>query len=316
MPSVGAHEDDGDAPCSSSAPAVSTETGSTAPEPCTRAQSVGPFSGFRIVSVGEKLGAGAYGEVFAVEILMDDGSTSDAVMKVLYDPSQVADHEREVAALEAVRDCPYVVQMYGSGRRDGHLCTVMERAKGVPLKELLDEAGNARGRRSRTVLPYPQIARLARQLLTAVEAMAARGLLHGDLKPANIMYDQGTGDITIVDLGCGSFQGPDGLSHHAGTPGFMSLEMEAALYDRPCEYRPCLQSDVAAVGCILCAATAFADRTGMVVSVRDYQDPLPSYAPPHLQQLIYGCLEADPARRLTPTAALAEPFLARFPGSS
>ncbi|KAG2485228.1 hypothetical protein HYH03_016014 [Edaphochlamys debaryana] len=200
---------------------------------------------------------------------MDDGSPRDAVMKVLHRLNTVADHEREVAALEAVRGCPYVVQMYGSGWRDGRCCIVMERARGVPLEELLLEAGKARGRRSRTVLPYPQIARLARQLLTAVEAMAARGLLHGDLKPANIMYDQGTGDITIVDLGCVCWQGPEGLSHYAGTPGFMSLEMEAVLYDRPCEYRPCLQSDVAAVGCILCAATAFADNTGMGVGVRD-----------------------------------------------
>ena len=82
------------------------------------------------------------------------------------------------------------------------LCIVSEMAQGEPLTVLLKD-----GKRP----DLRQTWEIARQLLEALEAVHARGALHGDLKPANVIVDK-QGRVKVTDVGV------HGLAPHQTTP--------------------------------------------------------------------------------------------------
>jgi serine/threonine protein kinase len=117
---------------------------------------------------------------------------------------------------------------------------VMEYLDGQPLSKLL-EAGP---------LPLAQTAAIARQVALGMAAAHERGIVHGDLKPANVMVTT-AGIAKILDFGLASRQrqaadgsDSDGARGLLGTPGYMSPEQSRGQPISPA-------SDVFSLGLIL-----------------------------------------------------------------
>ncbi len=62
----------------------------------------------------------------------------------------------------------------------------------------------------------------------ALSAVHAAGLLHRDIKAANVMREEG-GRILLMDFGLS--HGPDAAGHIAGTPQYMAPELKRPLYE-------------------------------------------------------------------------------------
>jgi serine/threonine protein kinase len=157
--------------------------------------------------VGEKLGSGAFGQVFAAE---DLGGERRVAIKVLRegagmrDPDAVARLRQEAEILEAIEH-PNIVEIYEVGQSEHGRFMVMELLDGRSIDQLLVAEGPAEPER---------VARVARQMLSALAASHAKGVLHRDLKPENIILvgsQDGSEDSTdeqakLLDFGIAKAQ--------------------------------------------------------------------------------------------------------------
>lgn len=107
---------------------------------------------------------------------------------------------REVRCLEACRGHPCLVELRAAHRdpAGGGAFLVMEYA-GRSLAEAMRQDHRI-AEPERRPFPEPEARRVMRRLLEGVAAMHARGLLHRDLKPDNVLLD-GRGGVKICDFG-------------------------------------------------------------------------------------------------------------------
>jgi serine/threonine protein kinase len=139
-------------------------------------------------------GRGAMGVVYRARNLKLD---RDVALKVIA-PDLSEDREfrirfrREYEAEVSIRH-PNVVRVYGAGAKDGRLYVTMQYIEGSDLASLLK-----RGRLEAAVA-----ARLIAQVADALDAAHARGIVHRDVKPANVLIE-GEGDAMhciLTDFG-------------------------------------------------------------------------------------------------------------------
>ncbi|KAF0887923.1 hypothetical protein E2562_005638 [Oryza meyeriana var. granulata] len=131
-----------------------------------------------------------------------------------------SDFGREVAAMEACRGHPYIVQPRAHGRRDDGEAVLIMEFVGPTLRHVLRRERRGRSRRSELEV------RLAmRQLLSGVKRMHDAGLMHRDLKPDNVLVD-GRGNLKICDLGLSqSTAEPPPYSNPIGTRWYCAPEI-------------------------------------------------------------------------------------------
>jgi serine/threonine protein kinase len=141
----------------------------------------------------------------------------------------------EARALARVHH-PNVVAVYGIAEHDDRMGMWMEYLRGVTLAGEIELRG---------ALPPREVARIGLELCRALDAVHREGLVHGDVKPANIVLESG-GRIVLADFGLGrrpALTGSDQLQP-TGTPLFMS---SALLSGKPATPR----SDFYALGVTL-----------------------------------------------------------------
>jgi eukaryotic-like serine/threonine-protein kinase len=114
-------------------------------------------------------------------------------------------HEAEVAGKLSH---PNIVHCFGLFEHDGELCIAMELVQGESLAELLDRAGKQLPR-----LPYTQAWHYLAQLLGALESLHSLGVVHRDVKSANLLVR--TDDIAkLTDFGIARL--PEELAKQSG----------------------------------------------------------------------------------------------------
>jgi len=128
--------------------------------------------------------------------------------------------EREVRAVARLNH-PNIVQVYDFGSENELAYIVMEYIQGKELKDYLE--ANER-------LDLKQIFALMGELLDALHFAHEAGIIHRDVKPANIMVAAG-GHAKLTDFGVARFTEPEGAELEAtrvgtivGTPAYMSPE--------------------------------------------------------------------------------------------
>src|SRR5512132_194880 len=134
------------------------------------------IAGYRIESL---IARGGMGEVYLAE---QDSPRRKVALKLLSPELSQDSGFRERFAMEseaaASIDHPNVIPIYQSGQTEGTLFIAMRYVEGTDLRTLLGEQG--------TVTP-DRAARICAQIADALEAAHERGLVHRDVKPANIL---------------------------------------------------------------------------------------------------------------------------------
>jgi formylglycine-generating enzyme required for sulfatase activity len=141
--------------------------------------------------IAGELGRGGMGVVYRA--VGPDGRP--AALKVMSrdlaaDEASVARFEREARLAAAVRH-ENVVALLGSGFEGQLAWIAFEVVEGGSLKDRLRAAGR---------LPWRDVARLGAQIARGLAAIHSNGLVHRDVKPANVLLD-GAGTAKVADLG-------------------------------------------------------------------------------------------------------------------
>jgi YVTN family beta-propeller protein len=151
------------------------------------------LAGYRIQAL---LGRGGMGVVYLAEQL---GPRRPVALKLLSAPVAAGEAFRErflrESELAAAIDHPNVLPVYDAGETDGVLWIAMRYVDGIDLAALLERDGP---------LAPGQALALAGQVAGALDAAHARGLVHRDVKPANILLAVEEGAVTqawLADFG-------------------------------------------------------------------------------------------------------------------
>lgn len=249
----------------------------------------------------DRLGAGSMGTVWRAE---DTALGREAAVKEVSFPPGVADDEREVlrertrreARMAAGLDHPNAVTVYDVAEEDGTTYVVMELVPSRTLGEVI---------RSEGPLSPVRAAEVGLGVLGALEAAHARGIVHRDVKPGNVLISN-DGRVVLTDFGISTTTDDPSLTTTGvlvGSPAYMSPERARGKVPGPA-------SDLWSLG-----ATLFAAVEGRPPF--DRGEALPTLSAvltePHepfvaagtLAPVLDGLLTKDPAERLTAQGARA-----------
>jgi hypothetical protein len=221
------------------------------------------FAGCRIEAVA---GRGGMGVVYRATEL----SLGRPVALKLLAPERAADREfrerfQRESRMAAAIDHPNVVPVYAAGEHDGSLYLVMRYVGGTDLHQLLRDEGR---------LEPARAAELVAQLASALDAAHAAGLVHRDVKPANVLL---AGEHAYLsDFGLTRLAGSDtsltGAGQWIGTVEYCSPEQLRG-------ERTDARADVYSLGCVLFAALTggppFAHGTVTATMLAHLHDPPP-----------------------------------------
>ena len=192
--------------------------------------------------VVETLGAGGMGTVYkARDTLLD----RFVALKLLRrDLSSEVDHtsqlQQEARIAASVSD-PNVIQVFSSGTDHGRFYVVMELVDHGSLDDLIEQ---------RTSLPEKLVLETGMQVAKGLRAAHRQGLIHRDVKPANILFvDEHTAKISDFGLAGAAAQGSETEGVIWGTPYYVAPER---LNNDPEDFR----SDIYGLGATLFHAIA------------------------------------------------------------
>lgn len=239
------------------------------------------------------LGEGAMGRVFRARDRLFERDVAVKVVLASDDAKLRARFEREARLLSAISH-PNVLQLYDFGvTARGETYLVTQLVEGKPLAELL---------------PYPDPVPLALQVMDAFEAMHAKGLIHRDVKPDNLMV-RADGHPVLIDFGLARGEDSKTLTKTgamAGTLPYFPPEMFRGEPASPA-------GDWYALGICLFQCLEGRHPHTMVDLLAMVDGKPPSRAAfrkadaAHpAARLALAMLEPDPARRLTSRAAASE----------
>ena len=201
-------------------------------------------------------------------------------------------HGRVEARLAARVRHPHVTVVHDVVVHDGSDWLVMDYHRGASLATVLSG-----GRRR---LPPTAVAALGLQLLAALRAVHAAGVVHCDVKPANVMLGE-DGRPVLVDFGIAETAGGDPAhparrtGHVVGSPAFMAPELVRGEAPRPA-------ADLWSLGATLYTAVEGRppfpqDEAVPTLTAVLHDAPQPARRAGRLQPLLALLLDKDPARR-------------------
>lgn len=282
----------------------------------------------------EMVGKGGSSKVFKVlcrdmkilalkRVKVPHGSNSGALLD---------SYANEIALLKKLRGAPTIIELHDSevSREQGIIMLVMEYGDTDLAKLLLRNKVNKVDDNFRRLYWH--------QMLEAVHTIHEARIIHGDLKPANFLIVQGR--LKLIDFGIARAIIAEDTTKifrdsQVGTPNYMAPEALCAeeeedeeyidaskrwttLESSPKRYRVGRASDVWSLGCILYqmvyGRAPFAHVKNTFQKLRYIQDPNIeiTYKPvsnPFLLDVLRGCLQRDPNRRVSIPHLLEHPFI-------
>ncbi|MDL4814522.1 serine/threonine-protein kinase [Actinomadura opuntiae] len=256
---------------------------------------------YRLLSV---VGRGGMGTVWRAQ---DETLDREVAVKEVLLPSGLSDDDRRTRHQRTLREArasarlnhPGVVTVHDVVDEDDRPWIVMELVRARSLQDIVDEDGP---------LPPGRVAAIGRQIIGALRAAHAIGILHRDVKPANVLVAEDDRAV-LTDFGIAQMAGDATLTGTGlimGSPAYMSPE-------RVNGDRAIPASDLWALGATLYAACEGkaphhrSDAMAVLAAVMTQDVPPPKNAGP-LEPVLLGLLERDPVRRMT--AERAEEALA------
>ncbi|HET9836992.1 MAG TPA: serine/threonine-protein kinase [Candidatus Angelobacter sp.] len=185
-----------------------------------------------------ELGRGAMGVVYKA---MDPTIGRTVALKTMrldvhgLDAQEMVRRFQNEARAAGVLNHPNIVTIYDAGEQDGIFYIAMEFIEGTTLHELLAE---------QRVLPTEEVVGITRQICRGLDYAHSNGIIHRDVKPANIMITA-NGTVKIMDFGIAKSGGQvTNTGQVLGTPNYMAPEQ---VKGRPLDGR----SDLFSLGVIL-----------------------------------------------------------------
>ena len=250
----------------------------------------------------ERIDAGGAGEVWRA---LDERLGRDVAVKILGKDADEAFRERfaDEARRAASVQHPNVVTVFDEGRSDGESFMVMEYVRGKTLRDAIVERGP---------LPAHEAARIVAQIAAALDAAHEAGVIHCDVKPANVMLDE-HGMAKLTDFGIArAARGP--REHELiGTARYIAPERVAG--EPPTE-----RSDIYSLGLVayelLAGQPAYAEMETDDLLRRRLDDPPPTLrsarvgVPESVDAVVGRALAREPANRYASAGLFARQLLA------
>ena len=249
-------------------------------------------------SLTDRIATGGMGDVWRAT---DSVLGRDVAVKVMRataaDDPTFANRFRDEARHSAGMSHQNIATVYDYGEDDGTAYLVMELVDGEPLSQMI-----ARG-----PMPPDQVRGIIGQAALALAAAHAAGVVHRDVKPANILVTP-DGRVKLTDFGIA--RAADGASHTRtgevlGTPQYLSPEQALGKGATG-------SSDLYALGIItqemLTGRKPFEAGTAVATALAQVNDPpppLPDWVPSDLRRIVEQSLAKDPSDRPTSAAAVA-----------
>ncbi|NNN32617.1 serine/threonine protein kinase, partial [Streptomyces sp. S3(2020)] len=238
----------------------------------------------------ESIGQGGMGRVWRAADEMLDREVAVKEMRIDGLDAEDARTRRERTLREARAtariDHPNVVRIYDVVDEGERLWIVMELVAGRSLERMMVEDGP---------LGPLEAARIGVGLVTALRQVHARGVLHRDIKPGNVLVERNGHRVVLTDFGIAAIQDAKALTMVGmlvGSPDYMAPERISGRPQGP-------PSDIWSLGATLCAAmgghSPFSrDTTLATLHAVLYEEPeLPAVAGP-LRDILAALLEKDP----------------------
>ncbi|HSX37455.1 MAG TPA: protein kinase [Chlamydiales bacterium] len=188
---------------------------------------------------------------------------------------QILSHLLKEAKIMGLASHPNIVKLYELGKSEFGLYVVMEFIQGVSLRQFLRKESLQPSRAIQIIL----------QIGYALAHLHGHGVIHGDLKPDNILVTE-SGDIKLIDFGISQFveegKDPEKRLRMMGTPHYMSPEQK----ERPDTVS--YPSDIFSLG-IIAYELYFGRLAHGVIQT--------GKLPRGLQKILSKALELDPADR-------------------
>ena len=248
-----------------------------------------------------ELGRGGMGGVYMGRDKMLDRPVAVKVMLKEYgaDAEFVEKFKREAQAAARLIH-PNIAQIYSYGIADGMPYIAMELVAGGSLDQLMKNAGAS--------IDIPRVMKICEQVAQALRCAADQGLVHGDVKPENVLLDA-NGNAKLVDFGLAAMQ--KDTNEIWGTPYYIAPEK---VKKEPVDYRADMYS---LGGTIYHALTGVAPFEGedaaAVVRKRFEGAPVPPSTirpdiSPQIDALVLKMLALNPADRFPSFEALLQEY--------
>jgi serine/threonine protein kinase len=252
-------------------------------------------------AVQRELGRGGMAIVYLARDLRHDRDVAIKVLKSEFASAVPAERFLREIQIEAQLKHPYILPLFDSGDADGILYYVMPVIEGQSLRARLNQE---------TQLPLDEALRITGEIAEALSYAHARGFVHCDVKPGNILLDGGHalladfGIARVVSALGGAALTSSGLI--VGTPEYMSPEQGS--YHGKVDGR----SDIYALGCVLYEMLSgeppFTGPTAQSIIARHMHDEprslrvVRSTIPAHVEVAIRAALAKVPADRFATAA--------------
>lgn len=200
------------------------------------------------------------------------------------DPDADPTHSNQSVRRQARLTHPHIAALHDHGHH-GELCYVVTAmAPGCDLTA---------HDRSPRLLPIDTVLDVVARVADALEHAHRRGIVHGDVKPGNIVFDACTGAVSLIDFPADGQASP-------GTPAYLSPE-------RLCGAAPSAAADQFALGVTLyqltCGVLPFSGRSRPEIAYRAVHEPhadIRAHAPtvtPQLARIVDKTLAKQPGER-------------------
>ena len=264
-----------------------------------------PFTHLGRYRVVSELGRGAMGVVWLAE---DDSLQRQVAVKTLLLPEEENSAERRNLEARFIQEAkaagglnhPGIITIHDLGREGDWLYIAMELLQGTELKDRM-LAG---------ALPLDEAVDIAAQVAAALSVAHARGVVHRDIKPGNIML-LAEGHAKLMDFGIARMKSSDVRTQSGtmmGSPKYMSPEQVGG---HPVDHR----SDIFSLGSLLYEMAsghpAFdAANLGELLNAIMRSTPLPpshwrAEIPPQLEVVIARAMEKNAGARYQDAAEMA-----------
>lgn len=219
------------------------------------------------------------GREVAVKVLADH---------LLADPRSVERFEREGRNAASLHH-PNIVDLYDAASEGDTHYLVMELVEGPTLAEVIKREGQ---------MPVPRALDIAARIASALQVAHARGLVHHDVKPSNVLFD-GSDNVKVADFGIARAASSD-ITTVQGSPPYVAPEQAKGGRADP-------RSDVYGLGCVLFEMLAgtppFSGASASAVIMQHLETPPPPLSqfrddvPADVNKVVLRALAKDPEQR-------------------